>query len=289
MRWASLAPEATLWILTAKGMQALAGRSHLCTTPPAIQKFPICTRPNAHREGWELYLGPYAPDYGVLSTLRLTGVAFLAEEPPVDLSESELYSLFQKAIGHPVQLMPIRARDWNEYEALFQKIKSALSGGRDFERWFDEQKRKLSKLASLAQRIIHKPAVAFIEPTTPLTIIGSWSTQICAWSGGAPLHKEGGRISLDELLRIDPEVIVLSVRGGTLRKAGEALAQWARLPHVQGLSAFRQKRLYAFMGTAGLFYPSPLTISAAEGIYELLHTPSYRYNQHIGKLWASLL
>ncbi|MEN3040826.1 MAG: hypothetical protein ABDH66_04725 [Bacteroidia bacterium] len=288
MRWASLAPEATLWILTARGKRALAGRSHLCITPSFVQKLPICTRPNAQREGWELYFGPYAPDYGVLSTLRVTGVAFLAAAPPADLSNEELHTLFQNAVGYPVQLIPIRARNWTEYEQLVRDLKENLLAGRSFDRWFDNQKRKIDKLIKVTQSISHKPTVIFIEPTSPLNIIKDWPIEIVSWSAGDYSYR-GERLSMDELLQIDPEVIILSTRGGTLKEAGEALARWSRLPQVQGLNAFRQKRLYAFNGIAGLFYPSPLLVSAAEGVYELLHTPAYRYNQHIGTLWAPLL
>lgn len=288
MRWASLAPETTLWVITAGGARALVGRSHRCMEPPIVQKLPICTRPNAHREGWEASIGPYAPDYGALSTLRVDGVIFPLEHVPPDLSEKELLDFFQKAMGYAALLLPVRAADWSAYESLVKTVATAFKSERPLQRWFDAQRRRLEKLISLAQRLTHKPTVAFLQPTRPVSVIGGWSTQLAAWSGG-DITFSGGRLSWESLLHIDPEVIVLSVPGSTLQEAGEALARWTRLPQVQGLSAFRQKRLYAVKGIAGLFHPSPLLIAAAEGLYELLHTPTHRYNQQLGRIWAPFL
>ncbi|MCX8112891.1 MAG: hypothetical protein N3E49_06850 [Bacteroidia bacterium] len=288
MRWASLAPETTLWIVKAAGMRSLVGRSHLCKEPASIQNLPVCTRPNAHREGWEAFLGPYAPDYGALSTLRPDGIAFLIDSMPPDLAEADLMNLFQKAVGYPAQLLPIRAADWDSYEKLVLSLKTQLRAGRSFERWFDDQRRRYERLLSLTQRLTHKPTVACLQPTIPLSAMGRWAELVATWGGGVNVLV-GERLFWEKLLHLDPEVIILSLPGSTLNEAGEALSQWARLPQVQGLSAFRAKRLYAFKGTAGLFYPSPLLVSAAEGLYELLHTPTYRFNRHIGRLWAPLL
>lgn len=291
MRWASLAPETTLWVITAGGTRALVGRSHRCVEPPFVQKLPICTRPNAHRAGWEAYVGPYAPDYGALSTLRAEGVIFPLENIPPDLSEKDLLELFQKAIGYPAQLFPVKAANWTAYENLVRALGAAFRSEHSMQRWFDGQRRRLDKLLSLVQRLTHKPTVAFLQPaqpTQPVRTIGGWSPQLAAWSGGE-IAFSGSRLTWESLLQMDPEVIVLSISGGTLREAGEALAQWSRLPQVQGLSAFRQKRLYAMKGIAGLFHPSPLLIAAAEGLYELLHIPTYRYNQQLGRLWVPFL
>lgn len=288
MRWASLAPEATLWIITAAGRQALVGRSHLCKEPLFVQKLPICTRPNAHREGWEVAMGPYAPDYGTISTLRPDGVAFLLEGNGLTMPEAELFSLFQKAVGYTVSLLPIKANDWTSYENLVQSIKETLGRGQRFERWFQAQLRRRDYLLAKVQSITHKPQVAWLQPTFPIASIGKWTTLLGEWSG-ADIAFSGERLLWERLLEVDPEVVIISLPGGTLKEAGEALSQWARLPQVQALRAFRAKRLYAFSGIAGIFYPSPLFVSAAEGLYELLHTPTYRFNQHIGHLWAPLL
>jgi len=288
MYWASLAPETTLWVITAVGERALVGRSHRCVEPPTVQRLPICTRPNAQRQNWEAYLGPYAPDYGALSTLRADGIIFPLENIPPDFSENELLDLFRKAIGYPAQLLPVSAHDWASYESLVGKISTALKAGRSFQRWFDQQRRRHERLLSMTEKLTHKPTVAFLLPTHPLTAIGGWTIHLTTWAG-AHLVGQIGRLSWEALYEAAPEVIILSLPGSTLTEAGEALAQWTRQPQVQGLDAFRQKRLYAFKGIAGLFHASPLLVAAAEGLYELLHTPTYRYNQHLGRLWAPFL
>jgi ABC-type Fe3+-hydroxamate transport system substrate-binding protein len=90
-------------------------------------------------------------------------------------------------------------------------------------------------------------------------------------------------------LELDPEVVILSHPEASLRKAGQMLATWSRQPAVQSLSAYRRKRLYAMEGLRALFWTGPDLIATAEALYEILHTPTHRFNQHLGLLWAPLL
>lgn len=288
MRWASLAPEATLWLTVAGLQRRIVARSHRCTEPSAIQRLPIATRANVSRTGWEAYLGPYAPVYGLLSTLRPEGILFLMESLPPDVSEEEILRLFQQAIGYQAQLFPLRAASWAEYEKLVVALMRLLRPARPLEKWWNEARRRLERLQKITQRITHHPMAIFIQPTQPLTLIQGWAAFLLETAGGK-VASEAPRLSWEALLTLQPEAIILSLPASSLSEAGEALAQWVRLPFVQGLSAFRQKRLYAFKGISGIFYPSPLLISAAEATYELLHTPTYRYNLHLGRLWAPLL
>jgi ABC-type Fe3+-hydroxamate transport system substrate-binding protein len=96
-------------------------------------------------------------------------------------------------------------------------------------------------------------------------------------------------VRLERLLELDPEVVILSHPEASLRKAGQMLATWSRQPAVQSLSAYRRKRLYAMEGLRALFWTGPHLIATAEALYEILHTPTHRFSQHLGLLWAPLL
>jgi ABC-type Fe3+-hydroxamate transport system substrate-binding protein len=151
-----------------------------------------------------------------------------------------------------------------------------------------ENTQRREALLSSVRTLTHRPSVAFLQPSFPLRPITPWASQLADWGGLRPCLTDKA-VGWETLLEVDPEIIVFSVEGGTLAEAGEALATWARQPAVQSLQAFRAKRLYAFKGTAGLFYPAPTIVAAAEALYELAHTPTYRHNRHLGQLWAPLL
>ncbi|MCX7607180.1 MAG: hypothetical protein N2170_07960, partial [Bacteroidia bacterium] len=112
MRWASLSPETTQWVQALGRSASLVGRSHLCVGSRSLEKLPICTRPGGEPTGWERYVGPYPPDFGVLSTLRPQGVLTLFPPLPPDLSEKELIALFQGAMGFPIQVFSASAHSW---------------------------------------------------------------------------------------------------------------------------------------------------------------------------------
>ncbi|MCS7161984.1 MAG: ABC transporter substrate-binding protein [Bacteroidia bacterium] len=288
MGWVSLAPEATLWLTEWLPRRRLIGRSHRCTEPPFVQRLPVCTRANAPRTGWERYLGPYAPDFAILSSLKPEGILLLGESLPPDLSEEELVSQFQKTIGYPARIFFLRAQAWPAYESETQQLAAELGVPERGARWLQAQKRAQARLAQKVQHLNARPTVLVVTSGYPVPLVGGWALQLVSWAGGQPLHP---RPFLDwtELLAEDPDVIIFSLMGASLRQVGEALGQWSRQSPIQSLSAFRQKRLYAFHGVAGLFFSSPLLMAAAEALYELLHTPNYRYNQHLGRLWAPLL
>lgn len=288
MRWASLTPETTQWIYALGRGSALVARSHLCQEPPEVERLPSCTRPGAVPPGWEKYVAPYAPDFGVLSTLKVEGVLTIFPAGVPDLDRGKLEELFQKAVGYSLRLVSLEATDW---EALQQKLKEVgrhLQAESAAHKWLSQAQARLSRLQSVVSKVTARARAVFLQPGFPLRPVGGWSAILAKWAG-LEVALPDKPFLWEKLLEVDPDLIVLAVPGGSLSAAGQALAAWARQAPVQHLSAFRQKRLYAFKGTAGLFYPSPALASAAEALYELAYTPTYRANQHLGSLWAPLL
>lgn len=284
MRWASLLPEATQWIQALGREKRLIARSHLCE---GKEHLPVCTRIGTEASGWERYVGPYAPDFGTLADLRPEGVLSVLTPPP-DLSEAELIQRFQAAVGYAVQVFSLQAQDWEGYQTLVSRLGMALQAEKAAQAHLLESRKRLDRLRNRLRDLSASLRVAFLQPG-PLPVgIDHWAPLLAETAGLTPALPPKP-LTWETLLETDPDLIVLSFPGATLAAAGEALAAWSRTPQVQSLTAFRQKRLYALKGTAGLFYPSPATVATAEALYELAYTPSYRHNQHFGRLWAPLL
>ncbi len=284
MQWASLLPEATQWLQALGREKLLLARSHLCE---GMEHLPICTRTRNEVSGWEKYVGPYPPDFGTLADLRPGGVLTVLTPPP-DLSEAELIQKFQAAVGYAVQVLSLQASDWEGYQAVVSRLGAALGAEKAAQSHLLKGRERLERLKSLTRSLSTPLRVAFLQPG-PLPVgIDYWAPTL-AEAAGLTLALPPKTLPWEALLEADPDIVVVSFPGASLNAAGEALATWSRLPQVQSLTAFRQKRLYALKGTAGLFFPSPFTVATAEALYELAYTPSYRYNQHLGRLWAPLL
>lgn len=288
MRWASLLPEATQWFSLWHRERLLVARSHLCEGSAYIQALPVCTRVGGPSVEWEKYLGPYPPDFAVLSSLRPDALFTMLPLQVPDLAEEELLGRLRQALGYPVQVFVLQATKWEEYIQRVPRIGEALGVPNPARKWVSEVLRRKDFLQQKTRSLSQRLSVALLRPGELPYGIGGWASELAQWAG-LQLACPEGPFSWEKLLHTDPDVIVLTFRGASLAAAGEALAQWARLPQVQHLKAFRQKRLYAFKGTAGIFFPSPYLIAAAEALYELAYTPTYRYNQHLGTLWAPLL
>lgn len=284
MRWASLLPEATQWLRALGREKLLIARSHLCEK---AEHLPVCTRTGTEASGWEKYVSPYAPDFGTLADLRPEGVLTVLAPPP-DLSEAELIQRFQAAVGYPMQVLSLQAQDWEGYQALVSRLGVALHAEKAAQELLSESRKRLEHLRSRTRSLSTPLRVAFLQPGSLPAGIDHWAPHL-AEAASLALALPAKPLTWETLLQIDPDLIVLSFPGASLAAAGEALAAWSRTPQVQSLTAFRQKRLYALQGTSGLFYPSPATVATAEALYELAYTPSYRHNQHFGRLWASLL
>lgn len=288
MRWASLTPETTQWLYALGRGSVLVARSHVCHEPPEVGRLPFCTRPGAVPFGWERYVAPYVPDFGVLSTLRVDGILTIFPSGVPDLDRDKLEALFQKAVGYSLRLVSMEATDWEALQQKLTEVSRYLQAESAAKKWLSHAQTRQSRLRSVVSKLEARPRGVFLQPGFPLRPIGGWSALLAEWAGLEQVLADKPFL-WEALLEADPDLIVFSVPGGSLSAAGQALAAWTRQAPVPHLSAFRQKRLYAFKGTAGLFYPSPVLVHAAEALYELAHTPTYRANEHLGSLWAPLL
>jgi len=233
-------------------------------------------------------VAPYAPDFGVLSTLRVEGVLTFFSGPLPEQERKNLYEHFERAVGYPLRLVSMDASEWKVLQQKLTEVGAHLQAEKAVHRWLALAQARQARLQSVVSKLEARPRAVFLQPGFPLRPIEGWSSTLAGWAGIERVLGDQPFL-WEKLLETDPDLIIFSVLGGTLSAAGQALASWARQAPVQHLSAFRQKRLYAFKGTAGLFYPSPALVSAAEALYELAHTPTYRGNEHLGSLWAPLL
>jgi ABC-type Fe3+-hydroxamate transport system substrate-binding protein len=297
MRWVSLLPAATAWIKTLGQTRRLIGRSHLDDEDPQVRHLPACTHYTiqASRESWESFLSPFPIDIGTLATLKPDAILTAFQSPIPDLDERAAIQALQKAVGYPVQVFSCHADSWESYRSQAQKLGQVLENPTLLQKLLQKAEKRREKLlkASASLPSVSALVVSPMQTAGLVQVHGSWAAYFAPWvkmSLAVPIGPfQNQVVRLERLLESDPEVVILSHPEASLRKAGQMLATWSRQPAVQSLSAYRRKRLYAMEGLRALFWTGPDLIATAEALYEILHTPTHRFNQHLGLLWAPLL
>ncbi len=298
MRWVSLLPAATAWIKALQQIRSLIGRSHIEDDDDEVKHLPACTHYTLQnpRENWEAFLSPFPIDIRTLCTLKPDAIltAFQSHIPDVD--EQGAIQALQKALGYPVQVFSCHAHSWEEYLSQGKKIGQASGKSNLLNKILAESEKRREKLLQRSASLQNSISSVILTPGDAPGLVeahGAWATYFASWIkmdfavSVGPFQTQVLR--MEALIALDPEVVILAHPEASLIRAGQMLASWSRQPAVQTLSAYRRKRLYAMEGLKALFWSGPDLIATAEALYEILHTPTYRFNKHLGTLWAPLL
>ncbi len=298
MRWVSLLPAATAWLKALQQTRSLIGRSHLEDDDSEVKALPACTHYTLQkpRESWEVFLSPFPIDFGTVSTLKPDAILTAFQTHIPDIEEGAAIQALQKAVGYPVKVFSSHAQAWEDYLAQARRIGQALGKSSLLEKILtdaEKRRQKLLEKSALVQGAVSAVILTPGEFPGLVEVHGAWAAHFASWVKmalavpAAPFQTQ--ILRMEALIALDPEVVILAHPEASLTKAGQMLASWSRQPVVQTLSAYRRKRLYAMEGLKALFWSGPNLIDTAEALYEILHTPTYRFNKHLGTLWAPLI
>ncbi|MGW8313390.1 MAG: ABC transporter substrate-binding protein [Desulfuromonadales bacterium] len=132
-------------------------------------------------------------------------------------------------------------------------------------------RQRLNQVTSRLAGVEYRPRVFFQIDAQPIFSAGAdtFLHQLLIRAGAVNLAADRSgypRYSWEELLQLEPEVVIMASMGGGFSKQ-ELLASWQAWPQIP---AVRNKRLYVV--DADLFdRPSPRLIDALEILVELLH------------------
>ncbi len=298
MRWVSLHPAATAWIKALHQTRSLIGRSHIEDDDEEVKRLPACTHYTLQspRESWEAFLSPFPIDIGTLCTLKPDAILTVFQSHIPDVEEQGAIQALQKAVGYPVQVFSGHAHSWEEYLSQANRIGQALEKSNLLKKILAESEKRREKLLQRSASLQNAVSSVILSPTESPALVevhGAWAAYFAPWikmevvASVEPFQRQVLR--METLIELDPDVVILAHPEASLAKAGQMLASWTRQPAVQTLSAYRRKRLYAMEGLKALFWSGPDLIATAEALYEILHTPTFRFNKHLGTLWAPLL
>lgn len=277
MRIVSLLPSATEIVAELGLLDALVGRSHECATPAAVRALPVVSASRidpaeldgaridravsaAVAAGESLYavdadlLARLAPD--VILTQDLCRVCAVGRD---DLCATE------------ARVIALDPRTLEEIAASVQALADALGVARAGVRLADDMR---ARIAAVRRRVAGRPVrrVFVAEWHDPPFAAGHWVPQQVEAAGGRDVLGRPGqdsrRVTWDEVLAADPEVVVVAPCGYDRAGAG---AEWRRLVAAGGVPPALAARAVIVDADAHFSRPSPAVAAGVEELAALLH------------------
>lgn len=292
-RIVSFLPSATE-IACALGLaDSIVGITHECDYPPEIKSKPVVVR-NAlpietmsqseidravaerMRSGQSLYqideelLRRLAPD--LILTQNLCQVC-----APSGNEVSQVI----KALPHTPQIVWLTPQSLNEIFDNVRELGAATQRTAEAEQLIANCNQRLERLRELVSTVAERPRVFCMEWLDPVYASGHWVPELVKLAGGIDeLGRERGesvRVSWDEVVAWDPEVLVIMPCGFNLQQTMQQI--WATFgryasgsPHrFFELSAVRTGRVYAVDANSYFARPGPRVVEGAELLARLVH------------------
>jgi iron complex transport system substrate-binding protein len=293
MRIVSLLASATE-IVCALGLEdRLVGRSHECDFPESIKRLPVCTSPKFAvtgssadidrrvKETLQSDTSVYAVDSDLLDGLRPDVIVTQAQCEVCAVSLRDVESAVARMRTQPriVSLNPNSLADvWADVRAVAAGCGMPNRGETLVTTLRDRMRAIANRTANLA-----RPTVACIEWIDPLMAAGNWVPELVELAGGTNLFGEPGKhspwMTWDDLVRSDPDVIVVMPCGFDLERTKAELPALAGRSGWTELKAVRGGRVWAADGNAYFNRPGPRLVEALEMLAEAFHPEVFHFGQ----------
>jgi iron complex transport system substrate-binding protein len=117
--------------------------------------------------------------------------------------------------------------------------------------------------------------VFFMEWVDPIYCGGHWMPEMLGWAGGvdniSKPNVDSIRIAWEDILKWDPEVLIVSPCGYNTAKSLEQAEQLKARPGWSGLKAVKNKRVYAVDGNSYFARPALRLVDGVELLAHLIH------------------
>ena len=290
MRIISLLASATEMVAALGCLDQMVGRSHECDFPPEVHGLPVVStvqidinarsaqidaqvkqlaqkKPEPEDPALKA-LSIYTIDVDKLQALRPDVIFTQTQCEVCAVSERDVMQAIGQLTGlQPlvVSLSPYRLQDvWEDV----LRVGQALSKRDQAQTLVEQYHQRLADLAVKTAAFGAKPGVAVLEWLDPLMGAGNWTPELVAYAGGKNIFGEIGQhtpwLTWEELQAADPDVIVLSPCGYTLKRSMEDVPLLQKHPAWTNLQAVRNGRVYAIDGNQYLNRSGPRLVESAE-------------------------
>ncbi|MFT7479928.1 MAG: iron complex transport system substrate-binding protein [Gammaproteobacteria bacterium] len=293
MRVASLLPSATELICAVGGRDELVGVSHECDFPTGVERLPVLTRtrtefPRASgaidRSVREVLADALAVYEIELERLREVQPNVIVTQDLCDVCAVSLTDV-QHALKETglvdteiVSCRPTRLADvWDDVRRVGKALERAAAG----EQAAAELEARATAIGRETAGIGKRPSVLTIEWIDPVMIGGTWMPELVQLAGGTALVTEPGQhaptLTLEQLERLDPDVVLIKPCGFGLDRTEEELALLAANLPWSSWSAVADGRVFLADGNSYFNRPGPRLVESLEILSACIHPQSMQH------------
>ncbi len=284
MRIVSLLASATEIVCALDEGGNLVGRSHECDNPPWVRSLPACSEP-----AFDISISSREIDAEVnrrirsgepLYRIHTELIRSLAPDLVIAQSHCEVCAVTPGDIersGCEIPLGTVLGLTAGSVDGIFESIREiarALQKEQVGSAAVESERRRLQAIrAKTANR--RRPSVVMLEWADPVFAMGNWGPELVEIANGNLLlgsrNQHSRAIPGEQVLRADPEYLIVAPCGFNLDRACEELSVLEAQPWWKPLQAVRAGKV-AFADGNLFFNRSGMTISrTAEIIAEILH------------------
>ena len=290
-RIVSLLPAATE-IAAALGLvDHLVAVSHECDFPEPVKALPRATHCPNHNAG----LTSQEVDDWVRRSLRENGTIYTIDEHLLRSVRPEVI-LTQKlcdvcAVGYgtvtrlaatlpgPPNVVNLEPTDLGDILADIERVGDACGVLDRAISLVGELSARIDSVRHRVARLSSRPRCFLMEWVDPPFCSGHWGPELVELAGGFdPLgrkHQPSARIEWNEVLRADPDVIVLALCGYGVPTARRDFEVLRRFPRFNSLRAARTSEIYAVNASAYFARPGPRIVDSLEILGGILHPAEF--------------
>lgn len=291
VRVVSLLPAATEITIAVGGERSLVALSHLCPQPPGAS-LPRVLRTSIDSEAWSMgridrelreatAAGTelYRLDEAAIAALRPTHVFSQGLCPVCAVTPEQIATALDKDPASDksqcAELVVLSPRSLAGIADDIRTIGKAVGrehAGRVAARAFERRLAAVRELAPLPR----PPRVAVLEWFDPLWASGEWIAELVELAGGTPVlvgkDQPSRRVTWDELVAADPDVVVLAACSMSIARAERELPALPQNPAWRTLRAVQAGRVFLLDGERHFSTPGPGVASGGEALARLLRS-----------------
>ncbi|MFI5207715.1 MAG: cobalamin-binding protein [Gemmatimonadales bacterium] len=302
LRVVSLIASATEIVCAMGCEDLLVARSHECDWPAGITRLPRASRPSFATKG-----GSRAIDLAVkdrlakaLSIYEVDAALLKRLQPDVILTQTQCQVCavtpgdVERAVcelaDHSVRVVALEPNRLGDVWEDIRRVAAALGVPEEGEALIARLRRRVLEIGVRAAKL-ERPGVATIEWIDPLMAAGNWMPELIELAGGTSVFGDAGKHSpgmeWSDLVRKNPDVLLISPCGFGIARTREELPLLEKLAGWSDLKAVRADRVYVADGNAYFHRPGPRLVESLEILSEVLHPETFHFG-HEGTGWVSL-
>jgi iron complex transport system substrate-binding protein len=286
LRIASFLPASTEMVCALGLADHLVGVSHECDYPPEVKGKPVVVK--CAMDLASLNLDQI--DKAVSERVGQGGSVYAVDEveirkaAPTLVITQDLCQVCAPSGNEATQVLKSMSPKpeilWQTPHSFEDVLKDILALGEKTgtveraEKLVEEMRRRVAKVSSATAKL-QPVKVFFLEWVDPVYCGGHWVPQMLQWAGGVDGISRSGvdsvRIAWEEVVRFNPEVLIVSPCGFSTKDALKQADLLKSRPGWKDIKAVQNDRVFAVDANAYFAKPGPRLVDGVELLAHLIH------------------